>query len=425
MQRQFLRHSAALQPAAHVELVFNVPARPRILGRDVPMLYRHFWHFAAAIVLHAAAVVLSACGTFALACGKLHLQRQSSGAFELSAALHTAHFIPLILVVDTGPDSPTVQSFDVSRSTSPTSVELNRGSSTGSIRSGQVPILSSTPRASKSRGAAPVSSQQRQHRHSAAKCPLPLRHFSSGWSVKRAADCTRIHSFSPSPALDAMLFEPLAALRRHELICSDPDVQQKIFKPGSVLLQLLAIQHSLGEAWNLNGTTFSEIQSGVIALDSPAALAALTAMYGAIDPAILPRGLPHQVTWQERFKSRHTIFESSDAMVFYRRVGPARDAAPPIRVDNEDQLVLVATDLPSTSAWLKAWNRNRERLEGGRHLLNSDDEDAKPRRKRTRKLREPRDDEAKQPRKKGKKYVPLDTPPGVRRSGRKRGEAKK
>ncbi|KAJ7182035.1 hypothetical protein C8R46DRAFT_1313888 [Mycena filopes] len=32
MQRQFLRHSAAVQPAAHVELLFSVPARPRILA---------------------------------------------------------------------------------------------------------------------------------------------------------------------------------------------------------------------------------------------------------------------------------------------------------------------------------------------------------------------------------------------------------
>ncbi|KAJ7128298.1 hypothetical protein C8R46DRAFT_1247011 [Mycena filopes] len=134
MQRQCLRHSAAVQPAAHVELVFNRHSAA-LCGNQTAAIggtcQRQNWQFAAAIVLHAAAVVLSTCGTFAVACGNLVCDMRhcdhtaasrcgtSSGTnstFKSSAELPTAY----LMLPDPPPlcrhrfRSPLVQSFDTS-----------------------------------------------------------------------------------------------------------------------------------------------------------------------------------------------------------------------------------------------------------------------------------------------------------------------
>ncbi|KAJ7730404.1 hypothetical protein B0H16DRAFT_1733749 [Mycena metata] len=127
--------------------------------------------------------------------------------------------------------------------------------------------------------------------------------------------------------------------------------------------------------------------------------------------------------WGDRFNAKHTIFDNSSEVVFYRRAGGASAAGisiPPIQIENKGQTILTADDLPPSGPWLHALkltlslrrdiivdsdedelapHRKRKRIPGT--ILDSDSDDGKPRHKR-----------------KGSKYVPKPTPPGVRRSTR-------
>ncbi|KAF8173334.1 hypothetical protein K438DRAFT_1980883 [Mycena galopus ATCC 62051] len=75
-----------------------------------------------------------------------------------------------------------------------------------------------------------------------------------------------------------MLTPALAALSAHSLMRSDPMANRKIWGPGLILFQLLAIQHSLNEPWDLNGDTFLRIQAGDLVPSPPAAVEGLNVM---------------------------------------------------------------------------------------------------------------------------------------------------
>ncbi|KAJ7671086.1 hypothetical protein B0H17DRAFT_1209141 [Mycena rosella] len=109
------------------------------------------------------------------------------------------------------------------------------------------------------------------------------------WSTKRSIAWMKACSFDPSPALEAMMAQPLAALAEHPLMSSDNKANQKIWGPGSVFLQLLAIQHTLGENWDLNGESFSRIQAGHLTPSPPRALRAIEAMWLSVDPIPVAR----------------------------------------------------------------------------------------------------------------------------------------
>jgi hypothetical protein len=72
------------------------------------------------------------------------------------------------------------------------------------------------------------------------------------YTARKSIDWMCACSFDPTPVLEEMLVEPLATLVEHPLLALDIDAVRKNFGPGSVFLQMLAIQHSLGEAWDLN-----------------------------------------------------------------------------------------------------------------------------------------------------------------------------
>ncbi|KAJ7930507.1 hypothetical protein B0H13DRAFT_2309460 [Mycena leptocephala] len=119
--------------------------------------------------------------------------------------------------------------------------------------------------------------------------------------------------FEASPALDAMLNVALDALSANELMRLDPLANKKIWGPRSVLLQLLAIQHSLDEPWNFNGETFLQIQAGRLRLSQPRAIEGLHEMWLAIDPVVRAREIENQmstsgvVEWEARFKAAHSL----------------------------------------------------------------------------------------------------------------------
>ncbi|KAJ7022899.1 hypothetical protein C8F04DRAFT_1190299 [Mycena alexandri] len=243
------------------------------------------------------------------------------------------------------------------------------------------------------------------------------------WKPQSSVDWMSQHSFVLNPALEAMLFNPLAMLKQHELLRSDPEANKKIFGPGSVLLQILVIQHSLGDPWNLNGATFTDIQSGHIIFTPPLSFAALDAMRGSIDvPTCRERRGSNYMQWQLQFDERHTSFDMSSwhALVLHHRVGSAVAggmSAPAIRIEHDGKIISSATDLPPIGPWLEA---RRCSIAVRQDILDSESDDEPPRKRRASGsiFSSDSEDDDPQPKKKGGKYVPKPTPPGVRRSTR-------
>jgi hypothetical protein len=176
------------------------------------------------------------------------------------------------------------------------------------------------------------------------------------WSVEASLRWMRGCFFDASPALDAMLNVALDALSANELIRLDPLANQKIWGPGSVLLQLLAIQHSLDEPWNLNGETFLQIQAGRLRLSQPRAIEGLHEMWLAIDPVVRAREIENQmstsgvVEWEARFKAAHTVFENSTDLVFYHRDGGWNPeiipSLPAVNIGYNGRTIKLPADLP-------------------------------------------------------------------------------
>ncbi|KAJ7304514.1 hypothetical protein DFH08DRAFT_825457 [Mycena albidolilacea] len=157
-----------------------------------------------------------------------------------------------------------------------------------------------------------------------------------------------------SPGLDAMLSAPPDALSAHEIMCSDPEANRKIWGPGSVLLQLLAVQDSIGEPWDLNGDTFLRIQWGELLSSPPQAVKGLDVMWRSFDP-IGRAGESRMTTskfvdWEEHFKTTHTVYEPSSALFFYRRAADWTSVSfvprPAINIQHAGKPILSARDLP-------------------------------------------------------------------------------
>jgi hypothetical protein len=230
-----------------------------------------------------------------------------------------------------------------------------------------------------------------------------LQHFvahfkETPWNVEASLSWMKRCSFLPSPALEQMLVAPLAALSAHDLMRLDSEGSQKVFGPGCVLLQLLAIQHSLGEPWNLNGNTFVHIQSGCLVPSPPPCLQGRNAMWESINPLV--RAFESKITtsqlvdWAEQFKAAHTAYDSMSSLVFYRRAmhsdSGAAASMPAIHIVHKGQPILFPSDLPQAEP-------QKKRVFIGKDVF---DEEPGPKRHR--------------------KYSPAPTPPGVRRSTRTR-----
>ncbi|KAJ7857923.1 hypothetical protein B0H14DRAFT_3637438 [Mycena olivaceomarginata] len=163
----------------------------------------------------------------------------------------------------------------------------------------------------------------RRHGHfeSGNREPRGLFHGQPLHTARKSIDWMRACSFDPTPALEAMLVEPLAALVEHPLLAQDINAVRKFFGPGSVFLQLLAIQHSLGEAWDLNGQTFADIQTGLLLPSPPSAVRGMDAMWASADPIIVAGenqlSTAQLATFEAIFKSAHTHYFTNCSIVFY------------------------------------------------------------------------------------------------------------
>ncbi|KAF8124675.1 hypothetical protein K438DRAFT_2002537 [Mycena galopus ATCC 62051] len=237
-----------------------------------------------------------------------------------------------------------------------------------------------------------------------------LHHFethfkSTSWNVQASLDWMRKCLFQPSPALHQMLTPALAALSAHSLMRSDPTANRKIWGPGLILFQLLAIQRSLNEPWDLNGDTFLRIQAGILILSPPEAVEGLDAMWRSTDPIV--RAKESQITTagfgplEETFKAAHAVYETSSTLIFYRPGGNGtpgtHPSSEPIRIQHIGRVILFSQDLPSAPK--------------------------KPRKKRAFEGEDVFQEEPK--RKQAKKYLSQPTPPHARRSTRLKLKARK
>ncbi|KAJ7186172.1 hypothetical protein C8R46DRAFT_1026046 [Mycena filopes] len=145
------------------------------------------------------------------------------------------------------------------------------------------------------------------------------------------------------------------------------------------MLQLLAIQHELGEPLNLNGDMFEDIVDGSIeAIDSEYYAARRTMLIGT-----KPKVLSHNKHWNlqkfvdyaEDVINNHIILDPDYRPALHRRVDPPESRRPPIT------LIVAATSSRDESP---AKTRRRS---------NSDDEDSDtppPKRQETSRLLRPR-----------------------------------
>ncbi|KAF8162083.1 hypothetical protein K438DRAFT_1776152 [Mycena galopus ATCC 62051] len=84
-------------------------------------------------------------------------------------------------------------------------------------------------------------------------------HFkSTSWNVQASHNWIRNRSFDPSAALQEMLTPVFAALNAHELMRGDDLANRKIWGPGMILFQLLAIQAGRRERESLGEEVFLE-----------------------------------------------------------------------------------------------------------------------------------------------------------------------
>ncbi|KAJ6483823.1 hypothetical protein C8R47DRAFT_1281330 [Mycena vitilis] len=207
-----------------------------------------------------------------------------------------------------------------------------------------------------------------------------------------------LHSFHPTPGLEAMLTRPLDALLRHPLLAADDRAVHKVFGLGSVFFQLLAIQHSLGQPWNLNGETFLEIVEGRLVAAAPPAAAALDAMWASADPIYVAGdnnlSTAELATFETIFRAAHTRYLQDPSVVFYEYImvdptNPPSPPLPPIYITRGGRRIRFANELPALPR-TRPVKRDVRATEGA-------DEQSRP--------------------KKGK-YQPQPTPEGVRRSSR-------
>ncbi|KAJ6465519.1 hypothetical protein C8R47DRAFT_1079299 [Mycena vitilis] len=208
------------------------------------------------------------------------------------------------------------------------------------------------------------------------------------YTLKKSVVWMRSCGFDPTPALESMLEEPLAALRAHPLMRADSDDSHRmVWGPGSVFLQVLAIQHSNGEPWDLNGQTFCDVRAGRLVFSPPRALEGLTTMWLSIDPV----DVATENHWSFPEVSRYEAeFRPCDVVFYQRLQASPPTTTPPVRIQHNGQNILTAAGLPPDNRPPKRELRDVE-----------DIADVAP----VKRLR-------------GAKYKPKPTPPGVRRSQR-------
>ncbi|KAJ7846633.1 hypothetical protein B0H14DRAFT_2584084 [Mycena olivaceomarginata] len=89
-----------------------------------------------------------------------------------------------------------------------------------------------------------------------------------------------------TPELEVVLTDPLISLMDHPALpkLTEEEFQKRVMGIGSVLLQLLAIQHELGELLNVNGDSdlIKELKDESVVACMPDGTEALNTMFSTI-----------------------------------------------------------------------------------------------------------------------------------------------
>lgn len=133
---------------------------------------------------------------------------------------------------------------------------------------------------------------------------------------------------SPTPELESLMQLPMHELLNRSVL-GVPAVERRrcVLAVGSVLLQLLAIQHQLDEELNLNGDTLLDLLDGSTVPCKMDGTKALEAMFLATDPIELKdrRGWDVNRFSQHmlKFNAAHTVYDSSLRPPTFERVAPS------------------------------------------------------------------------------------------------------
>lgn len=122
-----------------------------------------------------------------------------------------------------------------------------------------------------------------------------------------------------------LLDDPLAQLLALPALSdlSRSDQYDRVCGPGAVFLQLVAIQHELGEDSSLDGTLLDELDQGVIARPTVAYRKVLTKMWSSIDPLELKLernwSFEQLNSYQIDFDRNHIVYDANLDLPSYER----------------------------------------------------------------------------------------------------------
>ncbi|KAF8145145.1 hypothetical protein K438DRAFT_1782180 [Mycena galopus ATCC 62051] len=102
--------------------------------------------------------------------------------------------------------------------------------------------------------------------------------------AREAGDWIRTLGLDLTPELEAVLSDPLMHLMGHDALLglTQQECNIRVMGVGSVLFQLLAVQHELGEPLNLNGDLIEDLKDDSVVACRPDGDEALNAMFSAI-----------------------------------------------------------------------------------------------------------------------------------------------
>ncbi|KAF8169604.1 hypothetical protein K438DRAFT_1774188 [Mycena galopus ATCC 62051] len=156
-----------------------------------------------------------------------------------------------------------------------------------------------------------------------------IRSFENFFSKKKkharareAGDWMRTLGLDLTPELEAVLSDPLMHLLGHALLgLTQQECNIRVMGVGSVLFQLLAVQHELGEPLNLNGDLIEDLKDDSVVACRPDGDEALNAMFSAIPTTSTESSV--LVQQMLAFKRDHTIFDEEFRPPIFRRDRPS------------------------------------------------------------------------------------------------------
>ncbi|KAJ7307927.1 hypothetical protein DFH08DRAFT_824012 [Mycena albidolilacea] len=125
-----------------------------------------------------------------------------------------------------------------------------------------------------------------------------------------------------TPELEAVLTDPLIRLIDHPALLrlTEEECQRRVMGVGSVLLQILAVQHELGEPLNLNGDLIEDLKDESVVACLADGDEALNAIFSIISTSTRLDAFVQQML---AFKRDHTMFNEELRPPLFRRDRPS------------------------------------------------------------------------------------------------------